>query len=440
MWWRWGFVGVLIGFLCAPLPNASADPGLIYACVQQGSNQVRIVSGPGQCRKPETQVTWSIQGPVGPAGPQGPKGETGPAGPLGVYAPAVVDVMCPKQSINGALRTASGNPLTIQVHGTCSESITITRNDVTLSAIDGATLTSPDPTMHAIYIVGAQRVQITNFILKGAGIEATDGAYVTLIDNTVSGAPENGVHILGNSTATLLGNTVQNAAGIGVAVEFGSSAFLGYNSQGIGNTLTHNGLDGLELYANSTAILQGTRITYNAQRDTSVEGVGVMQASSLRSFGDNLITDNNGVGIYVKASVLRIGPGGTNPYVPDQIARNNGGGIFAGENATGDVRNIIIENNTYNSNWSGYGLFVTENSHMRLSQVTIRSQYTPDGSPGGGGIRLQTNSSVRFRNPASTVPSMNCRNNGYDTGSAGQPSLAGSAPAGLAGVNGCYQF
>ncbi|MBD0372533.1 MAG: collagen-like protein [Pyrinomonadaceae bacterium] len=61
----------------------------IYACYQKNAGELRRVSGPGQCRNSEIQISWSVsgvpgpQGPQGPAGPQGPKGETGAMGERG---------------------------------------------------------------------------------------------------------------------------------------------------------------------------------------------------------------------------------------------------------------------------------------------------------------------------------------------------------------------
>jgi Lamin Tail Domain/Collagen triple helix repeat (20 copies) len=51
--------------------------GVINACVKKPGGRVRVVSGPGQCRRGEQAVSWNIQGPAGP------RGETGPAGPAG---------------------------------------------------------------------------------------------------------------------------------------------------------------------------------------------------------------------------------------------------------------------------------------------------------------------------------------------------------------------
>jgi DNA-binding beta-propeller fold protein YncE len=87
--WCWGSLLVVVLIVgCAV--DAAAQQGMVYGCVQQGSQQVRIVSGPGQCRGPETQVVWSIQGPTGPQGPKGDpglQGAVGPAGPAGPEGP-----------------------------------------------------------------------------------------------------------------------------------------------------------------------------------------------------------------------------------------------------------------------------------------------------------------------------------------------------------------
>ena len=76
--------------------------GIIVACVNDQSGNVRIVGAESDCRANETARTWNEQGPkgdtgdtgpqglpgaagaTGPAGPQGPKGDTGDTGPQGL--------------------------------------------------------------------------------------------------------------------------------------------------------------------------------------------------------------------------------------------------------------------------------------------------------------------------------------------------------------------
>jgi len=57
--------------------------GVINACVKKPGGRVRVVSGPGQCRRGEQAVSWNIQGPEGPRGATGPAGPAGPPGAPG---------------------------------------------------------------------------------------------------------------------------------------------------------------------------------------------------------------------------------------------------------------------------------------------------------------------------------------------------------------------
>ena len=78
---------ILISLLKSPsiiyAHAGNSDPNVIHACVQQSSNQVRIVGVNGSCTNAEVAVHWSILGPQGPIGPTGPSGATGPTGPAG---------------------------------------------------------------------------------------------------------------------------------------------------------------------------------------------------------------------------------------------------------------------------------------------------------------------------------------------------------------------
>ena len=81
----------------------ASDP--INACVQRGSDHVRILSAGDSCTRAETPLSWNREGPAGtagaagqagatgpsgatgPAGATGPGGATGPAGPAGAQGP-----------------------------------------------------------------------------------------------------------------------------------------------------------------------------------------------------------------------------------------------------------------------------------------------------------------------------------------------------------------
>ena len=64
--------------------GAAMNDNVIQACVNNTNGNVRIVSGPDQCRQQEHSLSWNIQGPQGPAGPTGPAGPAGAQGPPGM--------------------------------------------------------------------------------------------------------------------------------------------------------------------------------------------------------------------------------------------------------------------------------------------------------------------------------------------------------------------
>lgn len=56
---------------------------LIYGCYQQGTGQLRIVTGPSECKATEVSISWNQIGPQGPKGDKGDPGNQGPPGPQG---------------------------------------------------------------------------------------------------------------------------------------------------------------------------------------------------------------------------------------------------------------------------------------------------------------------------------------------------------------------
>src|SRR5207249_10153344 len=62
---------------------AAASTGVIYACVNNSSGTIHVVSSADPCSTNEVALAWNQQGPKGDTGPQGPKGDTGPQGPAG---------------------------------------------------------------------------------------------------------------------------------------------------------------------------------------------------------------------------------------------------------------------------------------------------------------------------------------------------------------------
>jgi hypothetical protein len=69
---------------------ASPPPisGVIQACAER-DGELRLAGTRG-CRRDETPIVWSVEGPQGPQGlqgPEGPAGLVGPQGPVGQTGP-----------------------------------------------------------------------------------------------------------------------------------------------------------------------------------------------------------------------------------------------------------------------------------------------------------------------------------------------------------------
>jgi hypothetical protein len=65
------------------LAQDTGEPVVIHACKHPSGGWLRQVSGPTQCRRRETAVSWNIAGAKGDKGDPGEPGAPGPAGPKG---------------------------------------------------------------------------------------------------------------------------------------------------------------------------------------------------------------------------------------------------------------------------------------------------------------------------------------------------------------------
>lgn len=91
-WWLASFVIVAAAVYTLPVDAQAPRPpinvsGEIFACMNVGSNQLRLVNPGEACGKNEKQVVWNVVGPQGPkgnTGPPGPDGKPGPEGKQGV--------------------------------------------------------------------------------------------------------------------------------------------------------------------------------------------------------------------------------------------------------------------------------------------------------------------------------------------------------------------
>ena len=81
------FVAALIGATTVGFA-AATTAGVIYACVNNSSGTIHVVSATTACANNEVALSWNTEGPQGATGPTGPTGPTGLTGPTGATGPS----------------------------------------------------------------------------------------------------------------------------------------------------------------------------------------------------------------------------------------------------------------------------------------------------------------------------------------------------------------
>jgi hypothetical protein len=106
--------------------SAQASTVTYYACVNNTTGAIKIVSSTTTCATGTHKIQWNQIGPVGPrgpagpqgvAGPTGPQGPTGPKGPAGPQGPPGLaigyDATCGGANITPCPSSLSGSPGTL---------------------------------------------------------------------------------------------------------------------------------------------------------------------------------------------------------------------------------------------------------------------------------------------------------------------------------------
>src|SRR6267143_1109897 len=158
------------------------------------------------------------------------------------------------------------------VRGTCSESVTISRDDVTLQGDGtvGGRIHGPDPDVNTVLItgnrviiealtvsggrngitgLGASNLTVRNCTVQStgrSGIAYANGASGTIDGCTVHSNPRDGI-VVDGAYATLINSTVTNNTRNGVLVVSAGSARIGVTDRSApaGNTIHQNGASGI---------------------------------------------------------------------------------------------------------------------------------------------------------------------------------------------------
>lgn len=342
-------------------------------------------------------------------------------------ADLVVNVDCASGGrINQALSrpTLVDRRLVVVVSGTCTENVTIERDDVVLRAQgSGGSVSAADPSKPAIVINGARRVVLENLTVVGGldAVQATGGASVAIRASAIRNGVQNGVRIESGSSAVVDGSTIEDngevgvlvrrSAGVtmtdstvrrnalyGVAAVNGASASLGnidrFGNICCGNVIEDNRFDGVLIADSSGAYLYGNTIRGNGI-PTGRFGILAVRQSSVVLRGGNLVSNNGSVagggGVFVRASTINTGPGDTPASPPTNEFSGNTFGIQGATNSMVELRGgVSVTGSKFT------GVVVDLGSRLRTDGSTISGN-------GAHGIFAGRASSVEFFGAASAV-------------------------------------
>jgi len=205
------------------------------------------------------------------------------------------NVNCGKsEKINSLLKVltkaAVPPPITINVSGTCKESVLIQNFDrLTLNAKPGAVIVGASKNVDpAIFIVASDFVTVQGFTVQGGvvGVQCGDNSVCNLISLTVEMATTDGV-VFARSGGDVISDVLQNNAGRGLVVRNGSKTLVA------GGMVQGNGGAGIAVISGSQLTLQSALIQNNAG-----SGVRAAQDATVR-LSDNTISANGGHGIFI---------------------------------------------------------------------------------------------------------------------------------------------
>ena len=321
-------------------------------------------------------------------------------------------------SVSAALAAGASQ---ITVRGTCTESVEVNRDGVTLLGEQGATIRGPDLDVNTINVTG-NRVTIDGLTVTGGrngitglgaanlalrncsvrftgrtGIAFSTGASGTVDGCTVDSNPRDGI-VVDGAQATITNSTVTNNRN-GVAVVNGGTSRIGLTDRlaPAGNTIGQNGANGVTVNAGSTATIAMNTITGNGTNPSlpGRAGIGLFLSATADIAGGNTISGNAGPGVAMSVgSTAVIGDTSFGFTTLNTISGNGtataGGGVSAFLSASLVVRDAVIEGNT------GPGIIFSTRSQGQMFSTAIRNNT-------GDGIRFVLGSALLPLAPASIV-------------------------------------
>jgi hypothetical protein len=300
-----------------------------------------------------------------------------------------------------AAKAASPRDHTINVYGSCTETVNISALDyVRIVGQEGASLSYPSPvppSQPVLSLNDTRSTEITNLTVLGladVNVDVVRIFYSTKIrftKVTVSRSGGTGVFVNQGSTVLFTGCVISGHAVEGVKVSAGSVATFGENANASPETATFvqdNGGSGINGTQNSHLLLGGNVSVLNnggngvAATDSTIytccntgervisgnrnSGIAVT-GGTFRNNGTLLVANNGGYGVNLVASYGHLNPNAGSSLT---IRDNAGYGVLAYRNSTVDIYDALIEDN------QGGGVLMLDSSAARISGSTI--QYNGD--------------------------------------------------------------
>ena len=190
--------------------------------------------------------------------------------------------------LNTIAKSNAAPPVTINVSGTCKESVLIQNFDrLTLLTKSGAVIIGASKNVNAaVTIAGSSKVTLDGFLIQSGldGVTCAENSVCNLNNLTVENGTIGGVAFV-RSEGILIGNVIQNTGGRGVNAANGSKILV------VGGTIQGNAADGIGVVSGSEMAAQNVTIQNNAG-----DGIRTLLGSASRMF-DVTITGNGGNGI-----------------------------------------------------------------------------------------------------------------------------------------------
>jgi hypothetical protein len=332
---------------------------VIVGCAKVQNGQLRIVGDASQCLPGENAVAFAAPAP--------------PAGPT------AVSVDCGAgQSVQQAIDQADPNqPLTVNISGTCTEQVGISRDDVMLHANgDGSGIQAPVGGFAALALTSARRIGLDHLTLSGGQnvLEASNGSSFNGNGLQVSGGTNADVDVQLSSSGQLNNATIDHAGQSGVNAGGGGSLAIGgstisgdqvaVRAQAGGSvslfaSTVHGGAMGF--YAFDGAIDAG-----NVTIDGGSNAVVMADGGTVHLNGSSTVVENGAYGIASNNNgYVSISPG-------TRVTGNANGGIIAFNSGALNMTGVTVDHN------HGNGITLANASSADIHQSTI-SDNESDG-------------------------------------------------------------